>query len=593
MIFLVATTAGHARDHGRLPAQRPTFESVSEVLEGQNGARVRRFKTWWARPSFAEGAFPNGVASPRVGPQQALHLLTGEFRNGASYGGTGYRVPLPVGWKASAFIEPKDTVEATDSRGTPATVKAKRPADDETASTASSDTSASSKSGAEFEWDTPVPAAGSAESRYKPKPTAKALFDSFALDLQEKLALHQSSQSFYSEARRSGTSSDLPGSITSELCSKVLVRVVKEPSATSAFFSSVLARLGTAFKKVKAAGKLIMTKLNKLWAAKSTGGPESKAIQWIKKMASTAWLKMREILKKILNVVIRFLPLVLFIANLVFLGLAVTSFATAPNPLSLIAMICSIFNLLSFIFSSSVQVHTRRVTQQALGENSELKDMQLFGLIWGELRAEESIEGTQPELFGVGKPDEPKTNEGPNTPTESGTQPAYSSDGKRIRAAPDVRLGEEGKGITPPANLAEGEAGKLPDARAGEEEVRSPGEASAAGDRLKIEEERRQVQRAREIMHERITIDRIKVSFDHAKKKYKDAKAKTEKRSKRAWQMAKTGVRLLAESLNHGLNKLLARFGKAWHWAIVRKHIWGIRFRKGHLFDDNACRCRY
>ncbi|CDJ30720.1 uncharacterized protein EMH_0060820 [Eimeria mitis] len=56
-------------------------------------------------------------------------------------------------------------------------------------------------------------------------------------------------------------------------------------------------------------------------------------------------------------------------------------------------MISTTFNVLSFIFNSAMRMHMRQSIRKSLDEGSEARDMELFGLKWGELSAEETLGG--------------------------------------------------------------------------------------------------------------------------------------------------------------------------------------------------------
>ncbi|KAL8434968.1 hypothetical protein Efla_005051 [Eimeria flavescens] len=419
-----------------------------------------------------------------------------------------------------------------------------------------------------FKWDLSGSGEGAEEGAPRPRsePTTKNLLESLKLDLQEKLVLHHSSKSFYTEARKTGTYTDLPQAVTGKLCSKVLVRVVKRPSATTAFYSSVMARLGTAFNRLKAAGKIIMAKLAKLFRADGKGGKPSQAVAWIKKMASAAWAKLRVILNKILTVVVRFLPLILLITNLVLTGMSIASFIAAPNPLALIGLISTIFCLLSFIFSSSIQVHSQKIAARALNGDSEVGDLQLFGLNWASLRAEEEIQESlfHPSGFeDLGGADEPaakkkeseQSDENEERKKEEASASSFESP---AGATPDARHAAEDEASTEASS--EDEKEKTPTAE-GRKKSAAQGDVSA-------EELAQQTAEARKRMRERIKVDKVKKNFETAKKKFEEAKKTKTTRGKKIWKMAKTSIRLFAESLNYGLHKVLERFGRAWEWAV-------------------------
>ncbi|KAL8270256.1 hypothetical protein Esti_005815 [Eimeria stiedai] len=408
-----------------------------------------------------------------------------------------------------------------------------------------------------FEWDLSVPG----EQNNGPPPvsdasqTTKQLMESLKLDLQEKLTLHHSSKGIYADAQRSGTMTDLPQAVTGKLCNKVLVRVVKEPSVTATVFSSVMARLGTAFNRVKAAGKIIMSKLMRLFKGDANGGAESKAVQWVKKMARAAWVKMRGILKSILTVVVRFLPMILFIVNIVVLGISVSSLVAAPNPISLLGIMSTICRLVSFIFSTSIQLHTKKVVEQALSQKSEIGDLQLFGLSWASLRAEEDLQriaihksefGELEELIDLDAQEREQVQKraAGGRPSSFGRSAAAGSETATTQAS----SGEEKGGEKPPL------------------ERKNSKRSSFKG--LTPEELERRTKEARRRMLQRIRVDRVKQSFEKAKGKFKQARKAEAKPAKKMWNMAKNSVRLLAESLNFGLHRVLERFGSAWEWAI-------------------------
>ncbi|KAL8436810.1 hypothetical protein ACSSS7_001455 [Eimeria intestinalis] len=417
--------------------------------------------------------------------------------------------------------------------------------------------SLSSNGSVDFSWDLTLPE--EADKRSPPvsaaTPTTKQLMEQLKLDLQEKLVLHHSSKTFYAEAQRSGTMTDLPQSVTGKLCNRVLVRVVKEPSVTATFFSSVMARLGTAFNRLKAAGKIIFSKLMRLFKSDSEGGAESKAVKWIKKMASAAWVKMRGILKTILTVVVRFLPMILFIVNLVVLGMSISSFAAAPNPLSLLGVMSTVCCLVSFIFSNSIQVHTKKITEEALSERSEIGDLQLFGLSWASLRAEEDLQRRAIHKNEFGEFEE-----------------LIDIDALQ-REEIKKREAERRSSASRRPSDAGSESGSTQAASSDEEEKEKPALEKKSLKRksskdLTPEELERRTKQARRRMLERIRVNRVEQSFKKAKSKFKRARKTEAKPAKKIWNLAKTSVRLLAESLNFGLHKVLQRFGRAWEWAI-------------------------
>ncbi|KAL8456082.1 hypothetical protein Emag_000075 [Eimeria magna] len=414
----------------------------------------------------------------------------------------------------------------------------------------------------DFDWDLTLPE----EENKKPPPASAApqsteqLMESLKLDLQEKLVLHHSSKAIYARAQRSGTMANLPQALTGKLCNKVLVRVVKEPSAAATFFSSVMTRLGTAFNRLKAAGKIITSKLLKLFKSDSEGGAESRAVKWIKKTASAAWVKMRAILKSILTVVVRFLPMILFLVNLTILGISISSFAAAPNPISLLGVMSTVGCLVSFIFSTSIQVHTKKTTEQALSEHSEIGDLQLFGLSWASLRAEEDL-----QRRAIHKNEFGEFEDLVDIDAQQREEIQLASERRAAERRPSGSARRSSKGgsetASTQASSAEEEDGK----KATLEKRNSKRRNSK---KVTPEELERRTKEARKRMLEKIRVNRVKESFEKAKSKFKQARRSETKPIEKIWSLAKTSVRLLAESLNFGLHIVLERFGKAWEWAV-------------------------
>lgn len=414
--------------------------------------------------------------------------------------------------------------------------------------------SGSPRSTSSFQWDASVPGGGKVKEISRSQSSPGKLLESFQLDLQEKLALHRSSKSFYVKPAGIATSADTPMSLTEKLCSKVLLRVVKEPSATSVFISSVMARLGSAFNKLKAAGRIVLAKISKLFASRK--GKESRAVKWMKKVASAAWNKMRAFLKRLLTAVIRFIPLILFIVSIFFTGLALASFLMAPNFLSLIAAISTAICLLSFIFENAMREHSRKLTQRALAENTETSQMELFGLTWAELKAEEATSGM--DMFEADAPDAFANDKSEN----QNTYENFASDTLGRNAVPLADTRERFK-------AGKEHFDKVP--QTDDEPKASKGENRESKTETLAERQRRETWEARRIMLEKITVDKVEVNFQKAKEKFK--KAREGKGLKRAWKLAKSGLRLMVESLNHGFLLVMARFGQAWSWAVVRRWV--------------------
>ncbi|CDI87293.1 hypothetical protein, conserved [Eimeria praecox] len=251
-------------------------------------------------------------------------------------------------------------------------------------------------------------------------------------------------------------------------------------------------------------------------------------------------------------------------------------------------MISTTFTALSFIFNTAMRMHMRQAIRRSLEEGSEARDMELFGLKWGELSAEEALGGAdikhrmldeelpsqkKRQSTKSGKKEEKESNAafsdtdvGETTDEEKSRQPAQSTTSPR-----------EGRAKEKLAEVASAE--ENPFLLSDYEEITKDEEEGKTG----ISEE--MMEDVRRIMLSRIAQDRAKLNFINAKEQFKKARTEKIKRTKKAWNVAKTSVRLIAESLNYGLNKVLARFGGAWHWAVdvgLKKII--RRFRMLKLF---------
>ena len=237
-------------------------------------------------------------------------------------------------------------------------------------------------------------------------------------------------------------------------------------------------------------------------------------------------------------------------------------------------MISTAFNLLSFIFNTAMRMHMRQAIQKSLEEGSEVRDMELFGLKWGELSAEEALGGEdlkndalEEELRASRKSRRAKSTkqekqQSPGTFSET-ILDTTTDEEETQPPAQATKPFEEGGGEETEA-LAEEETAEKNPFVLSEENFSMASEAAPTGVTAETMEE------VKRIMLSRIAQDRAKLSFLRAKEKLKEARAEKAKRTRRAWNVAKTSVRLIAESLNYGLNKVLARFGAAWHWAVVR-----------------------
>ncbi|XP_026191440.1 uncharacterized protein LOC34619999 [Cyclospora cayetanensis] len=448
---------------------------------------------------------------------------------------------------------------------------------------ASSDPASAGEYAREIVWDVPDAAddkaLGLSPSDSSGSPLMlNSMLSAFQLDLEEKLHLHKSRFHVAPKVVSPTGSFEPLHSVSGDLCSKILIRVVQKPTRMHKAFSRVMARLGTAFRKVKAGARIMLAKMERLFERSKAGqGSESKAIQWVKKMGTVAWEKMRAFIKNILSIIIRFLPLILFIMNLVFWGMSIVSLVAAVNPISVIAVISTTCSLLSFIFSSSSQTLTRKTTRLALAEKSEFNDMQLFGLKWGELRAEQSLEAHKTALD-LGRLDESQEQEPGRKHQPEGVN--------RQRSTPDVSEGDareadKGGGTgglnvvndewpNSPGKVEEGGTGNAPAIeKAGKATGTLPSMNTGVSDAQSSETlAPEELSKVRRIMLERATSDRIKAAFQKAKLIYREAKKKKANALRKAWNITKASVRLVAESLLFGLDRVFARFGRAWQWAV-------------------------
>nr|CEL70773.1 TPA: hypothetical protein BN1204_064520 [Neospora caninum Liverpool] len=176
-----------------------------------------------------------------------------------------------------------------------------------------------------------------------------------------------------------------------EVCTKLKPRDLQPRPQKRSWLSRTFHRLGRAFGAVRTGAAVAKTKIMKWLRFQKNSDVKkqrSKTYTVLRRMASRAWAHTKMFGKKVVAQIMRMLPLFFFVLNTVVLGLSISSVVVAPNPLSIIAVVCAITNILSFAFSEGTRIRGVQLTR-SIASRSESQQTELFGLVWADLKAEQ------------------------------------------------------------------------------------------------------------------------------------------------------------------------------------------------------------
>ncbi|PHJ25045.1 transmembrane protein, partial [Cystoisospora suis] len=317
-----------------------------------------------------------------------------------------------------------------------------------------------------------------------------------------------------------------------KVCDKLRPRYVEPASPVLSWMSRVFHRLGGAFKKREA---VVRAKILRWMKAEDRGVDKkepSKAYKFLKKLAKRAWKQTVRMATHIVAQIMRMLPLICTILNVAFLGLAISSVVVAPTPFAIVGLVALVLNIMSWAFSTGSSIHGVAVTR-VIASGSQDQQIQLFGLLWADLKAEEEsadiaqVPGGEPSR----KDEKPRD--------------AAAEDTEAMKLSQQINSDDLDYEIVPEPSTAE----RLREIRA--QMHKNLLENHAAEERRKLKGGIKEAWRSR--------------------------------RWRAVGKILGSSLRLLLEYANHAVQEVLSLFGSAWHWVVdqaLRKSVRQLRMFK-------------
>lgn len=306
------------------------------------------------------------------------------------------------------------------------------------------------------------------------------------------------------------------------VCDRLQPRYVEPTSPVRSWLSRVFHRLGGVFSPIKKQAAVVRSKILR-WMrterARAEKKPPSKAYKFLKNLATRAWTQTVRLTNQIVAQIMRMLPLVSTVLNVVFLGLAISSVVVTPTPFAILSLVALVLNIMSWAFSTGSSIHSVAVTRVIAG-GSESQQIELFGLLWADLKAEEDSAD-----FAQVPGGEPSGKE--ETPPDSAAE-----DAEALKLSQQLNID----------NVEEFEIVQPPSTAEMLREVRAQMHSNLLAN--KAAEERR----------------RLKKGISEAWRS---------RRWRAVGKILGSSLRLLLEYANHAVKEVLALFGSAWYWVVV------------------------
>ncbi|KEP60988.1 UNVERIFIED_CONTAM: hypothetical protein HHA_300220 [Hammondia hammondi] len=178
-----------------------------------------------------------------------------------------------------------------------------------------------------------------------------------------------------------------------QFCTHLKTRDLRPRTEKQSWLGRTFHRLGRAFGAVKTRLVVVRTKISKWMRSHKKNNEQKKApkvYNALKRMASRAWAHTKMVGKRVIAQIMRMLPLFFFLLNTVVLGFSISSVVVAPNPFSIIAVVCAVSNILSYAFSEGTRIRGVELTR-TIASHSESHQIELFGFVWADLKAEQDV----------------------------------------------------------------------------------------------------------------------------------------------------------------------------------------------------------
>ncbi|EPR56955.1 hypothetical protein TGGT1_300220 [Toxoplasma gondii GT1] len=178
-----------------------------------------------------------------------------------------------------------------------------------------------------------------------------------------------------------------------QFCTHLKTRDLRPRTEKQSWLGRTFHRLGRAFGTVKRRLVVVRTKISKWLRSHKKNNEKKKApkvYSALKRMASRAWAHTKMVGKRVIAQIMRMLPLFFFLLNTFVLGFSISSVVVAPNPFSIIAVVCAASNILSYAFSEGTRIRGVELTR-SIASQSESHQIELFGFVWADLKAEQDV----------------------------------------------------------------------------------------------------------------------------------------------------------------------------------------------------------
>ncbi|CBZ49605.1 conserved hypothetical protein [Neospora caninum Liverpool] len=359
---------------------------------------------------------------------------------------------------------------------------------------------------------------------------------------------------------------------TSQLCWK-LRPALPAPGKTSFAqgISRMLHRLGLVFRRAFRGTRVVRAKI-KNWFQRRMKGKEggtrkdSKALQFLKRLASLVQQKVAILAKRIVGHIVRCLPAILLGFNIFLVATASITVAASPaSPLAILSLVASIIGFLSFAVSKGIELNRQAFTQ-GFSSRLQTSHFQTFGLVWAQLRAEETVQVDMTAAAMTGTRD--AKNDGDVAPERRNEDPKEPQPWTEINEA-FIGAREMADGQTVVAENIDADAQWVKAARvpAGEPGAVPPSPAA--------------LEEVRSKMRDNLTKRKASVVL----RKHLEG-MKTSWREKRFAGLGKiltASLRMVFDAFNFAVSLLLRAFGSAWAFVVdvaIRKAISFFRMLK-------------